>query len=64
MVREEFVKRLRCPIDGQALTLSADGRYLINQTGGRRYPIRDGIAMLLGENGEALPEECASDRKK
>lgn len=60
----DFAKLLRCPIDGQDLTLSEDGRYLINRAGGRRYPITDGIAMLLGENAESLPEARPASKRQ
>lgn len=38
---------LRCPHTRSRL--KRDGDWLVAETGGRRYPIRDGIAVLLPE---------------
>lgn len=50
----DWAKLLCCPIDRQPLVLSEDGAWLENCTGGRRYPIENGIAMLLPEHAVPL----------
>lgn len=50
----DWVKILRCPIDGQPLVLSEDGAWLVNEVGQHRYPIDGGIAMLLAEHAQPL----------
>ena len=58
MMDNNLLALLRCPIDGNPLELSDDGAYLINQAAQRRYPIENGIAMLLPEhaqNSASLP---------
>lgn len=54
-MKADMVNLLRCPIDGSALSLSADGAWLISAH--RRYPMINGIAMLLPEQALALEEK-------
>ncbi|MFT3787722.1 MAG: hypothetical protein QM770_16390 [Tepidisphaeraceae bacterium] len=48
-----LLKILRCPLTRSELTLEGDT--LVATKGGLRYPIRDGIPVLLVEEAE-LPE--------
>ncbi len=54
MLNEDLLQCLRCPIDGQALKLSEDGLWLVHVQGLRRYPVSNGIAMLLAEHAQPL----------
>lgn len=47
----DLLKILVCPLDRGPLTLSADGKWLINPRNGYRYPIRDGIPVMLIDEG-------------
>jgi uncharacterized protein YbaR (Trm112 family) len=53
----ELVKILRCPLTRSPLRLEGD--VLIAERGGLRYPVRDGIPVLLVEEA-ALPAGVAS----
>jgi uncharacterized protein YbaR (Trm112 family) len=44
---------LRCPVTGSRLRL--DDTWLIAETGGLRYPIREGIPVLLPEEAKLPP---------
>lgn len=61
-----IVEQLRCPITGQALQLSADGKALVSADGAYRYRVCGQMAMLLPELAESgqvqalpLPEGVA-----
>ncbi len=45
---------LRCPLTRSPLRQEAD--FLIAETGGLRYPIRDGIPVLLVEEAKLPPD--------
>ena len=53
----EFLAILRCPLTHSKLRL--EGNFLIGETGGLKYPIRDGIPVMLIEEA-GLPEGIAS----
>jgi len=44
---------LRCPVTGSRLRLEQG--WLIAETGGLRYPIREGIPVLLAEEAKLPP---------
>jgi hypothetical protein len=44
---------LRCPVTGSRLRV--DEGWLVAETGGLRYPIRDGIPVLLAEEAKLPP---------
>ncbi len=44
---------LRCPVTGSRLRLESG--WLIAETGGLRYPIREGIPVLLAEEAKLPP---------
>lgn len=50
-VSPELLSILVCPEDKGPLTLSADGKWLINPRNGYHYPIRKGIPVMLIEEG-------------
>ncbi len=50
MLDEELLANLACPLDKQPVELV--GEYLICTACGRRYPIRDGIPVMLVEEAE------------
>jgi hypothetical protein len=56
-ISPELLKILRCPLTRSTLTL--DGDRLVAERGGLRYPIRNGIPVLLVEEAE-LPAGVAS----
>lgn len=49
-ISPELLKILRCPLTRSPLTL--DGDTLVAERGGLRYPIRNGIPVLLVEEAE------------
>ncbi len=51
-VSQDLLDILVCPLDKGPLELSADGKWLINRRNGYRYPIKDGIPIMLIEEGE------------
>jgi uncharacterized protein YbaR (Trm112 family) len=50
-VSPELLERLVCPLDKGPLEL-VDGKWLVNRRNGYRYPIADGIPVMLVEVGE------------
>lgn len=50
-VSPELLERLVCPLDKGPLVL-ADGKWLVNPRNGYRYPITEGIPVMLVEVGE------------
>ncbi len=55
MIDPELLKILACPDDKEPVELK--GEFLVCTKCGRRYPIRDGIPVMLID--EALPPENA-----
>lgn len=53
-LNSQMVQYLRCPKTHEALVLSEDGAFLINASATWRYPIDNGIALLLPEHAQAL----------
>ncbi|HTW93330.1 MAG TPA: Trm112 family protein [Tepidisphaeraceae bacterium] len=54
---DDILSILRCPVTRSPLR--QDGDFLVSEVGGLRYPIRDGIPVLLAEEA-TLPQGCAS----
>ena len=54
-VSPELLERLVCPLDKGPLDL-VDGQWLVNPRNGYRYPISDGIPVMLIEVGERYKE--------
>lgn len=53
----DLLKLLRCPITKSKLRL--EGLVLVAEVGGLKYPVRDGIPVMLPEEAE-LPAGVAS----
>jgi uncharacterized protein YbaR (Trm112 family) len=53
----ELVAMLRCPLTRSRLTLEGD--FLVAEVGGLRYPVRDGIPVMLVEEAK-LPSDVTS----
>jgi uncharacterized protein YbaR (Trm112 family) len=51
----ELLKLLRCPITHSSLR--QEGDWLIAEQGGRRYPIRDGIPVMLPEESAKMQND-------
>ena len=60
-VSEDLLKILVCPEDKGPLELVDDGKFLLNPRNGYRYPIRNGIPVMLIEEGKKyrIPVEGA-----
>ncbi len=50
-ISEELLKILVCPEDKGPLELVEDGKFLLNPRNGYKYPIRNGIPVMLIEEG-------------
>ena len=55
-VNPELLERLVCPLDKGPLDL-IDGKWLVNRRNGYRYPITEGIPVMLVEVGERYRDE-------
>ena len=53
MIDQELLEILACPVDKNPIRLQDDR--LICDTCGRRYPIRDGIPIMLIDEAEQGP---------
>ena len=53
MISKELLEVLACPKCKQRLRLSDDGKWLICETDRLRYPIVDGIPVMLVEEAES-----------
>ncbi len=53
----QLLQMLRCPVTLSKLTV--DGDWLVSEVGGLRYPVRQGIPVMLPEEAE-LPEGIES----
>lgn len=51
-ISPELLKILVCPEDKGPLELVEDGKFLLNPRNGYKYPIRDGIPVMLIEEGK------------
>lgn len=59
-ISKELLEILACPVDKGPVELmsDADGReWLVNRRNGYRYPIEDGIPIMLVEEGEKNRDE-------
>lgn len=55
----ELVAMLRCPLTRSRLTLEGD--FLVSEVGGLRYPVRDGIPVMLIEEAQLPPDVSSLD---
>ena len=51
-ISDELLKILVCPEDKGPLMLVDDGKFLLNPRNGYQYPIRNGIPVMLIEEGK------------
>jgi uncharacterized protein YbaR (Trm112 family) len=56
-VSEELLKILVCPEDKGSLELVDDGKFLLNPRNGYKYPIRNGIPVMLIEEGKKYQDK-------
>jgi uncharacterized protein YbaR (Trm112 family) len=56
-VSDELLKILVCPEDKGALELVDDGKFLLNPRNGYKYPIRNGIPVMLIEEGKKYQDK-------
>lgn len=56
-VSEELLKILVCPEDKGPLELVDDGKFLLNPRNGYKYPIRNGIPVMLIEEGKKFQDK-------
>jgi len=56
-VSQELLSILVCPEDKGPLNLADDGKWLINPRNGYRYPIRNGIPVMLIDEGRKYRDE-------
>jgi uncharacterized protein YbaR (Trm112 family) len=62
---EETISILRCPVSGSRMHLDPSDNCLVCEVGGLRYPVRDGIPVLLPEEAKLPPEfETLEDFRK
>jgi uncharacterized protein YbaR (Trm112 family) len=59
MINPELLEILRCPMDPSQTHLHLEGERLICQRCGLKFPIKDGLPVLVVEEAE-LPSGCAS----
>jgi uncharacterized protein YbaR (Trm112 family) len=52
LIPAELAAILRCPVDKADLTEDLEGSRLVCTECGRRYPVRDGIPIMLIEEAE------------
>ena len=62
VIDEEFLEIVRCPLTHSRL--KRDGDFLVAEAGGLRYPIRDGIPVLLAEEAQLPPGVASLDELK
>ena len=58
-VSVELLKILVCPEDKGPLELVDDGQFLLNPRNGYKYPIRNGIPVMLIEEGKKYQDTSA-----
>ncbi len=56
-VSDELLKILVCPEDKGSLELVDDGKFLLNPRNGYKYPIRNGIPVMLIEEGKKYQDK-------
>lgn len=57
MIDETLAQLLVCPADKSDLVQDPDHQRLVCTSCGRRYPIRDGIPIMLIDEAEEPPSE-------
>ena len=62
-ISEELLKILVCPEDKGPLELVDEGKFLLNPRNGYKYPIRNGIPVMLIEEGKKYRDPNLSPRR-
>ncbi len=62
MVDPELLALLRCPLTRSPLR--QEGDFLVAEVGGLRYPVRDGIPVMLIEEAQLPPGFASLDEFK
>ncbi len=62
MIDKELLEILACPADKGDLVYDEENQRLICQKCGRRYPVRDGIPVMLIDEAE-MPAAKADNEK-
>ena len=57
LIDERLSEILVCPVDKADLTQDVDSERLECTECGRRYPVRDGIPIMLPDEAEGGPDE-------
>jgi len=58
-ISDDLLKILVCPEDKGPLELVDDGKFLLNPRNGYKYPIRNGIPVMLIEEGKKYRDAAA-----
>lgn len=56
LIDEKLAEVLVCPVDKADLTEDTEARRLVCTECGRRYPVEDGIPIMLVDKAEGGPE--------
>lgn len=59
-ISDDLLRILVCPEDKGPLELVDDGKFLLNPRNGYRYPIRNGIPVMLIEEGKKFRDAAAA----
>ncbi|MEX1019001.1 MAG: Trm112 family protein [Litorilinea sp.] len=59
-ISDELLRILVCPEDKGPLELVDDGKFLLNPRNGYKYPIRNGIPVMLIEEGKKFRDESVA----
>jgi len=62
-ISEELLNILVCPEDKGPLELVEEGKFLLNPRNGYRYPIRNGIPVMLIEEGKKYQVPVEADQE-
>lgn len=57
LIDETLARVLVCPVDKADLNQDEESERLVCTSCGRRYPVRDGIPIMLIEEAEGGPDE-------
>ena len=61
-ISPELLKILVCPEDKGPLELVDEGKYLLNPRNGYKYPIRNGIPVMLIEEGKKYQDASLANK--